>query len=244
MSKPRKYLIAGSIILVFCLFALIRLPASLLLTKLPAQWRVDGCEGTLWSGRATALGLGGQALQQNIEWRFMPSALFSGRAGWDVRGQYRNDRSQLTVLLSPKQLEVRNLELALPLEPLLAQDPKLKVLRFGGVLRITAPQFISSKPYSINARLENFFSALTANAGPLGSYRMTLNMLPDQSGDWQLSHTDGVLNASGQGKIDGQAGLSGQIKLKPDENAAAYLQTMLAMLPRNEDTYVLNLPMR
>lgn len=243
MSKRRKYLITGAIIVVFCLFALIRLPASLLLSYLPAQLRIDGCEGTLWSGRATALGLGGQALQQNLHWRFLPSALLSGRVGWDVRGQYRDAPSGMTVLIGAKQIEVRNLDLVMPLEPLLAQDPKLKVLRFGGVLRVSAPAFTSSKPYTINARIENFFSALTASAGPLGSYRMTLNMLPDRSGDWQLSHTDGVLNVSGQGRIAQATGLSGQIKLRPDENAAAYLQTMLAMLPRAEDAYVLNLPM-
>jgi general secretion pathway protein N len=242
MSKRRKYLIACGIGFVFGLFALIRLPASLLLSQLPPQIRVDGCEGTVWAGRATALGLGGQVLQQNIEWRFVPSALFSGRIGWTLQGRYRDEVSHLTVLLGPKQIEARQLDLVMPLEPLLAQDAKLKVLRFGGTLRINAPAFVTGKPYTVNARIENFFSALTANAGPLGSYRVTLNMLPDQTGDWQINHGEGVLSVNGQGRIAPQ-GPQGRIKLKPDENAAGYLQTMLAMLPRDEDAYVLNLPM-
>jgi len=242
MSKRRKYLILCGIGFVFCVFALIRLPASLLLSQLPPQIRMDGCEGTVWAGRATALGLGGQVLQQNIEWRFVPSALFSGRIGWAVQGRYRDDPSQLTVLLSPRQIEVRKLDLVIPLEPLLAQDPKLKTLRFGGILRINTASFVTGKPYTINARIENFFSALTSNAGPLGSYRMTLNMLPDQTGEWQLTHAEGVLSIRGQGRIAPQ-GPQGRIMLKPDENAAGYLQTMLAMLPRDEDAYVLNLPM-
>jgi hypothetical protein len=239
----RKIIVRTSIALVFCFFVLVRLPASLFTGYLPAAIRIDGCEGTVWNGRATALGLGGQVIQQNLSWHFLPAALLRGQIGWEIQGQFRDDKSRLSVLVNPKQLEVRDLALTMPLEPFLAQDQKLKVLRFGGVLRVTAANFVSSKPFTVNAKLENFFSALTASAGPLGSYQFTLNMLPGRQGEWLVSHLDGVLNVSGQGKIDTGSGVVGKVRLRPDENAAGYLQTMLSMLPREEEAYVLNLPM-
>lgn len=242
MKIPRKYLWIGSGLLAFTLFALIQLPASIMLSKLPAQLRMDGVEGTLWRGRATALGLGGTVLQQNVHWTFNPGALFSGRLGWNFTGQYRNDQSRVQILLTPKHFEVRDADIALPLEPLLAQDEKLKTLRFGGILRISAQPFSNKAPYTLNARIENLFSSLTTGAGPLGSYQLTLNMLPDGNGDWQVTHQEGTLTVNGAGKLETK-GPSGSLRLKPDENAAPYLQTMLAMLPRADDGYMLNLPM-
>ena len=83
--KTRTLIIAG--ISSFLLASLTQLPASLVLSKLPADIPVQlqGINGTLWQGGAATLSSQGVQIQ-NLQWELHLSALLKGQLAADLRG--------------------------------------------------------------------------------------------------------------------------------------------------------------
>jgi general secretion pathway protein N len=83
--KTRTLIIAGTTS--FLLASLTQLPASLVLSKLPANLPVQlqGVNGTLWAGGATSLSSQGVQLN-NLQWELRLSALLKGQLAADLRG--------------------------------------------------------------------------------------------------------------------------------------------------------------
>lgn len=237
----KKYLLVAALTGVFVLFAVIRTPASLALGLLPKEVRLDGCEGTLWQGRASALGIGGQVVQENVRWQFLPGQLRHGRLAWQIGGQFNHEEGKLTVALNTARITLHDAKLVLPAEPLFGLHDKLKMLRLGGYLRLETASFALDQPSSLQARLENLFSPLSPTTGPLGSYRIDLTMQPGQPAHWQVSPQEGILAISGNGSMNHQQGtLTGQLVFKPENKMAASLKPVLASLPNNADVYTLS----
>lgn len=83
--KTRTLIMAGTTS--FLLASLTQLPASLVLSKLPANLPVQlqGVNGTLWAGGATSLSSQGVQLN-NLQWELHLSALLKGQLAADLRG--------------------------------------------------------------------------------------------------------------------------------------------------------------
>ncbi len=83
--KKRTLIIAGT--LSFLLASLTQLPASLVLSKLPANLPVQlqGINGTLWQGGAASLNAQGLQIN-NLQWDLRLSPLLKGHLAADLRG--------------------------------------------------------------------------------------------------------------------------------------------------------------
>ena len=82
MKRPsfltrRFFLWAG----IFVLALIVRVPASLVSLALPPEIQVREIEGSLWNGRASAVGLGDRLVQEQVAWTFQPRALLDRAAG-------------------------------------------------------------------------------------------------------------------------------------------------------------------
>jgi len=235
--KKLSYALLG---IVFVLFALIQAPMSLVLGLLPSNLRIDGCEGTLWHGRAAAFGVDGQIVQQALRWNFSPRHLWQGQLAWSIQGSFQQHPSQLNLLLGPTQIAVQNIKLALPAGPLLGLHDRLKPLKLGGLLTLNSPHLALNQTATLNGRLENLFSPLAPTQGPLGSYRLALSLQPDQSGQWQVSPEQGLLSIRGTGTLNlAHGSASGALAFQPQGTALDSLKPVLASLPRQNNAYTL-----
>src|SRR5471032_3082646 len=98
----RKHAVVIALVLgALLIFVVLRLPMSLVAGFLPATVRLEGCEGSIWGGRASALGLGGMVVQQDIAWQLHAESLLHGRLDWEINGKYAAESSRLTLAVSP-----------------------------------------------------------------------------------------------------------------------------------------------
>lgn len=235
MSK-RKWLAAAGILSVFLGFALVRFPVALAAGFLPATLQLTGGEGTVWQGRASALGLGGMVLQQDIAWQLHPQSLLRGQLVWEIKGKFATESSRLTLAISPSTLELRDVQVALPLEPLLNQDAKLKPLRLGGMLKLNSAAFTPQRPSELSVRLENLFSALVPTIGALGNTEIKLATQNQQAATWSARPMDGALAINGEGTLDLKRGkVAGKLAFKPDNNLAGSLRPILSLLQQGQN---------
>lgn len=240
MSRKTVLLAIGGGLL-FAGFALIRLPAALLAKGLPADIRLEACEGTLWQGRAAALGIRGQVVQQALRWQFSPRGIWHGQLIWDVNGSFAQSPGKFTLVAGPASVSLRDVALTLPAEPLLGLHPKIQPLKLGGLLQLNSAQLSLDSPSSLDGQLQNLFSPLAPTAAALGSYSFKLTHQPNQTGSWQVSPLQGSLAIRGNGQLDlTRASVRGTLSLVPQGKALDSLKPLLATLPSQNGAYTLS----
>ena len=228
-------------LVIFALFGVIRVPASLITLWLPKTVQLKNVEGSLWDGRASAIGVGGMIVQQRVEWHFRPKTLLSGALSWAVSGRFGEQSSRVNVALGAGGAELSEVNVFLPLEPLAALHPKLKTVQLGALLHATASRLSTRAPIKAALDVDRAFSALVPQAGPLGSYRVELDVGADGQGRWTLTSAPGGLGATGQGQVDlPRSRVSGQLVLTPSAPIPG-LSPVLTQLPRAGDGYLIAL---
>lgn len=221
------------------LFAVIRAPLSLATLVLPRGVQLKNVEGSLWNGRASAVGVGGMIVQQGVEWHFRPRALLSGSLQWAISGRFGDQASRLAIALRPAGVELSELNVFLPLEPLAALHPKLKLAQLGALLHASAGRLSPNAAIKAAVEVDGLFSALVSPSGQLGSYRVDVEAAADGKGRWTLSSLPGLLSASGQGQFDiGRAQVDGQLVLTPNAPIPG-LSPVLTQLPRSGEGYLI-----
>ncbi|MDR1936303.1 MAG: type II secretion system protein N [Candidatus Accumulibacter sp.] len=228
-------LVAG----VFILALAVRLPASLATLLLPPEIQLREVEGSLWNGRASAVGVGGMLVQEQASWNFLPRALLEGKLAWTVGGRLADRTSRLELAIRPGGVELNGVSVALPLEPLAALHAQLKSAQLGAVLRVSAKNLDLSgrSPMAASVAVEHLFTALYPQ-GDLGNYRLDCKADGAGRGDWQLATVSGVLRVSGKGTFDaGQSKVNGQLNLAP-QSPLPGLSPLLASLPKAGEGFV------
>jgi hypothetical protein len=224
---------------VFVLFLLIRLPASFVTLFLPPEIQMREVEGSFWNGRASAVGVGGLLVQEQVSWNFRPRALSGLQLAWAVSGRMAGETSRLELALGPRGVEWNGVGLALPLEPLAALHPQLKSAQLGALLRVSAKNLSLSSPFELTITAERVFSALVPQ-GEFGSYRLDGKGMSEGKGDWQITTLSGVLRIAGKGTFDAvRSNASGQVTLTP-RSPIPGLSPMLTSLPKAANGYVLS----
>lgn len=232
---PRRLLIMA--LALVALFVVIRAPLGLLTRWLPKTIALKDVEGSLWAGRAAAIGVGGTIVQQQVEWNFQPQALLSAHLAWAVSGRFGDQRSRLNLALRASGAELSELSVHLPLAPLAALHPKLKPLQLSALLHVSASRLSARTASKATIDVAGLFCALVASSAPFGPYRIEVDAAADGHGRWTLSSSPGPLGASGQGQFDvNRAQLGGQLLLTPSAPIPG-----LALLPRAGDAYLITL---
>ena len=139
---------------------------------------------------------------------------------------------------------MRDLQLVLPLEPLLNLDARLKPLRLGGMVKLRSASFSPFRPSQASVLLENVFSSLVPKLGALGTAEISIASQADRTAQWTVRPIEGGMAISGNGGLDLKRGTaSGKLALKPDEKLAGSLKPVLSLLQEGPSgEYSLTLP--
>lgn len=236
-SRSRRLLLLA--VLLFTIFCVFRAPISLLALFLTKPVQLSHAEGSLWNGRASALGLGDLVVQEQLEWQLRPQALWSGHLEWAIRSRFADKPGALTLTLGLNGAEISNLDLHLPLEPLTALHPRLKTIRIGALLHASARRVARDVPISARIDVDGLFSPMVPLAGQLGDYRVDIELDARGKGSWRAYTVAGVLTLLGDGPVDTKAGqINGKFILTPSTTLPG-LSPALSQLPRSGEGYLI-----
>ena len=234
-SGRRTLIIVGCL---FVVFAVLRAPAGLMTLLLPPSIQLRNVAGSFWNGQASAVGLGGVIVQEQVEWRFQPQAMLGASLVWAVSGRFADQASRLTLALHPHGAEIKDVSLVLPLEPFAALQARIRPAQFGAALRINAKSLRQDAPVAASVAIDQLFTPLVPQ-GVLGSYRLDLNGKASGKGNWQATTVAGSLQVAGQGSFDAGPGkVSGQLTLTPQAPMPG-LNAVLSSLPKVGDGFQL-----
>ncbi|PLK50002.1 type II secretion system protein N [Uliginosibacterium sp. TH139] len=240
MKKPLTWILLALALSLLLLVA--RFPAGLAARFLPTDIALAGLEGSLWQGRATALGYKGIVAQQKLAWQFQPAALFKGQLAWTLQSEHAGRPGKLRAVLGFRGPVIEGLELSLPLEPLTQFNPTLAGVRLRGDLFVQSERLTRGEPINVSGRIERVSSAMAGEVTSLGSYQFRVTANAAGAGAIELSHLSGTLHAQGGGSFDlakNKAKLN--LRFKPEADLPG-LSPVLATLPRDGDSYLLSYP--
>jgi len=225
----------------FALFCVVRAPLSLVTLLLPETVQLKNVEGSLWSGRASAVGVGGMIVQQGVEWSFRPQALLSGTLMWSINGRFGGKTSRMNVALRATGAALSEVSVFLPLEPFAALHPQLKTAQLSALLHASASRLSANAPMKVAVDVDRVFSARVQQSGQFGSYRIEVDLAADGKGRWMLSSSPVLLAAVGEGQLDVNRQLvNGRLVLTPSAPIPG-LSPLLSQLPRAGDGYLISL---
>ncbi|MDR1708311.1 MAG: type II secretion system protein N [Candidatus Accumulibacter sp.] len=223
----------------FVLALIVRLPASFATLVLPPEIQLRDVQGSVWEGRASAIGVGGVLVQEQVTWAFQPRALLDAKLAWAIAGRLAGETSRLELALRPGGAELAGIDAVLPLEPLAALHPQLKPAQLGAVLRVAAKSLKWDAPFTATAAVEHLFTPLFPQ-GELGSYRLDCKGEAGGKGDCQVATAGGILRAAGKISFDaGRETATGRLTLTP-QSPIPGLSPLLASLPKSGTGFVVS----
>ena len=232
----RRLLVVAAVLIVVA--GVLRAPASLLTLVLPPNIQLKNVHGSFWNGQASAVGVGGMLVQEQLEWRFQPKALLGAQLAWALSGRMADQTSRLTLIARWSGVALNGISVVLPLEPFAALHTKLKLAQLGAVLRVTAKALEPHAPTTATISIEHLFSPLVPQ-GELGSYRLELTGETGSQGRWQIFTAAGNLQIAGQGAFDSaQSRINGQLTLLPQAPMPG-LTPILSTLPKAGEGFLL-----
>ena len=227
-------------LLVFVFACMLDAPVSLITLVLPPQLQIKNVQGSLWNGRASAIGLGTIVVQEQVEWRLNPLAMLAGRMEWLVTGKRGEQSSTLNISLGSAGVVLDNVSIYLPLEPFAALHSRLNVLGLGATLHASAQRWSIQRPSRATLDVDGLFSVQLPQSGQLGSYRLELDADEGGTGKWGLRSLSGVLAAKGLGTFDTRRlQFNGQLTLNP-RSPLPGLSVALSRQPGSDASYMLS----
>ena len=225
---------------VFIVACVLDAPVSLFTLVLPPQLQIKNVQGTIWNGRASAIGLGTIVVQERVEWRLNPRAMLTGRMEWLVTGRYGEQSSTLSASLGVDGMVLKNVSIYLPLEPVAALHSRINVLGFGATLHASAQRLSIRRPSRATLDVDGLFSTLLPQSGRLGSYRLEFDVDEGGTGKWDFRSLSGVLAGTGQGTFDTQRlKFNGQLTLNP-RSPLPGLSAALSRQPGSDAGYLMS----
>jgi len=182
----------------------------------------------------------GIVAQEKLVWSFQPAQLFKGQLAWDLASEHAGRPGKLRALVGARGAALENLQLTLPVEAFSQLDPTLAGVRLRGTLSVESERLARGADIQLKGRLDNISSAMASEITALGSYQLTANANPAGVGALSVSPQGGALAISGGGSFDlGQEKFNISLRLKPETDLPG-LSPVLATLPREQDSYLLN----
>lgn len=227
----------------YAIFLIALMPASYIAAKLEASTRggvqVHEARGSLWGGggRATVATPAGPLALEDLEWRFLPARLVSGRLAFAVTGRSAGFESRAEVARSYSAWEARDVSIEGRAAGAASFMPLIAHWRPEGRLAAKAPLLAwNDREMHGEARLEWREAAVAlSEVRPLGSYRVELRGEGARA-RVALSTLEGPLEVSGQGTITPPSRLAFSGEARARGPAAASLQPLLDLLgPRRAD---------
>lgn len=237
----KKVLLWGIGLFGLLLLMLLRMPINTAQWLLPKNVALVQASGTLWDGRASAIGLEGIVLQQNVAWQFEPKALLGGTLAWQVRGEAMNTPSQARAVIGLRGVALENVDVSLPLEGVFRAIPKIAAWGLGGRAQLRSAHLSKNAGDSAELTLDPIFSQLVPALTPITALRANLNVV-EGGAKWTIQPAGMsaiAVNGSGDLSWAGQGTAHGVIKLQPDEKVRQQLAPLLLQVPSTSEGYQL-----
>jgi len=218
----------------YLLTLLVRIPADLVIANIDtAPLKIDNPGGTVWSGEVQSVSLGPNRLE-NVEWTvdFLP--LLEGRVGARVEFNVLCGSGQASVARAFNgEIFVSDGELSIDAAGLESVLPA-SLVQLGGQMQLVIEQahFTPLQPQFIRGDL-TWRKAVLKSPVQADLGVVTLTVIPNSDGhSAQLENEGGVLRMSGKLDVDRRGGYRADIRLKPQANAPAELESALKLLGR------------
>lgn len=236
-SSPRRLRRIAILLGFSVLVLLIRMPVSALQWILPPAVSLVQPSGSVWDGRASALGWQGVVLQQNLSWQFEPKALLAGAFAWQLRGEALGNASQARAVLGLRGAALENVDVTLPLEGVFRAIPQVANWGLGGRAQLRSTRLSRQAGDSAELVLDPIFSQLVPALTPLTVLRAQLNVI-DGGAKWQLAPAGAsAIAVNGSGEQQWQGAAHGIINLKPEDKVRQQLAPLLLQVPATGDGY-------
>ncbi|KAF0814390.1 hypothetical protein IGB42_01291 [Andreprevotia sp. IGB-42] len=222
------------------LFLIVRMPASLFIGFLPKPWQAGDVRGTLWHGQAAQFGANGQLLVSDLRWDWQAAELLRGKLAWQISTLHNQTTGHALLGLELGGLKAENVDVLLPLAPLLALDAKMAPLQIGGNLAIQAKAASEHDWDGVVLTLSDAHAMLTPQANPFGSYRVDTQRKPEGIA-WKMRPLQGILHIDGQGVIKPGGKPQGQLHFVPAKGQEALFAPLMASLGGSSAGYTLQL---
>lgn len=225
----------GMLLAAYVLFLVVLAPATLLDAGLrhvtDGRLRLAQAHGTLWSGHGQleivdAAATGG--IGKELAWALQPRALWHGHLDYAVALDHA---SRFVLHLSPRRVELANVDFSLPASALGVAVPRIAPLGPRGELRWHIAKFSRvGNDLAVDASMvwQDASSALTTVA-PLGTYELRVN------GAAGLMHAtlrtrSGPLQLNGNGAARGNGPLAFSATARVDAAHQAQLTPLLRLI--------------
>lgn len=192
--RHRRIILAAATLL---LFIAIAFPAGLAYRWFsPPALRLNGIEGSVWSGGATE-GAANNVYLRNLKWRFRPLALFAGKIAFQTHGELAGGNVDAEIAVSPGgALTLSNLAGSLPLQ---AFRDSFQLQGFEGRLNVQFEQLKIAGGIPVEAIGSVAVEELLArelSSVPLGNFRA--EFVTDENGiSGTVEDQSGVLDVIG-----------------------------------------------
>ena len=236
MPSHRKIIIVLLVIFSLLIF-IARIPVRTIGWFLPNTVSLVQANGSIWDGRASALGLQGVVLQQNLSWQFEPKALLRASLAWQIRGEALGAANQARLVLGLRGAALENVDLTFPLEGVFRAIPKVANWGLGGTAQLRSARLSQQVGDTAELVLDPIFSQLVPTLTPITALRVNLNVI-EGGAHWQISPAGAsAIAVSGSGNLKWQGAAQGTINLKPDEQVRQQLAPLLLQVPATADGY-------
>ncbi len=226
--------IAGLFLL---LILVLRMPVSTINWFLPSNVSVVQPQGTIWYGRASAVGLEGVVLQQNLRWAFLPKALLTGQLAWQMQSEALDTHNQARVFVGFGGVALEQVDVTLPLEGIFRAIPQVAQWGLGGRATLRSAHLSKQVGAQAELLLDPVFSQLVPSLMPMTTLRAQLAVVADGA-TWQISPAGAsAIAVNGQGQLAWQGAAHGTINLNPDEKVRQQLAPLLMQVPATAEGY-------
>ncbi|WP_297571977.1 type II secretion system protein N [uncultured Deefgea sp.] len=233
-SQRRIWLAAGGVCL---LLLVLRMPVSVINWLLPSNVNVVQAHGTLWDGRASALGLEGVVLQQKLRWQFLPKALLAGQLAWQVHSEALDTQNQARLVLGLGGVALEQVEVTFPLEGIFRAIPQVAQWGLGGRATLRSAHLSKRVGAQAELLLDPVFSQLVPSLMPMTTLRAQFSAVADGV-TWQISPAGAsAIAVNGQGQLAWRGAAHGTVNLNPDEKVRQQLAPLLMQVPATAEGY-------
>jgi hypothetical protein len=216
---------------------LIRMPVSALQWLLPKELSLVQSSGSVWDGRASALGWQGIVLQQNLTWQFDAKALLAGSLAWQLHGEALGSANQARAVLGLRGVALENVDVTLPLEGVFRGIPQVANWGLGGRAQLRSTRLSKQVGDSAELVLDPIFSQLVPALTPLTALRAQLNVI-EGGAKWQIAPAGAsAIAVNGSGELQWQGAAHGIINLKPEDKVRQQLAPLLLQVPATSEGY-------
>jgi general secretion pathway protein N len=226
----------------YLVFALSALPATTAVRwTVPAEMRLTGVQGTVWSGSAASATIRGIPVQ-DVRWRVHPWTLLTGRVGANVEARLADGFLNAEITTTTSRIQSDNLRAGMSLTTLALMVPAVKSTRGQASVTLSSIEIENGRVSNVRGELKlasievaPFIPNGSSNLLPLGNYTVTFGEAPQGSVAGRFVDNGGPLEVAGTLAVDAALQFTFDALIKPRAGAPQMLVDGLNQMAEDPD---------